>query len=299
MVFALSPAALSQAYRLEFYDIVDSTNNLAAEFAKSGDSGRLWLAAAEQTSGRGRRGRAWHSPRGNLYASLLLVDDFSPDQAAQLGFVAGLAVIEALAALLPARLQKEHNICVKWPNDILVDKAKLAGILPEFIALQPAAGGGAVKNAAIIGIGVNVAAMPAGAAASGGGDKTAIAATAAAGPAGKDSGLLYPAVSLRALGAACSPAALFQALSHFWVENYALWDKGQGMAALRDKWLRHAAFRGEVLHLQRHGRAVSGVFTGIDAKGHLVLQQENGDNLLVSAGDVYFGAVASGASGSR
>jgi len=295
MIFSLSPAALAQAYRLESYDIVDSTNNLAAEFAKSGDSGRLWIVAAEQTGGRGRRGRVWQSPRGNLYASLLLCADFEPEQAAMLGFVAGLALIEALAVLLPDKLQNEHSLLLKWPNDIIAGKAKLAGILPEFIALDPGGDKKGAKNAAIIGIGVNIgiAPAPAGKIALEEKARTAFPGKATKASIAAETMPLYPITSLQALGADCSPQNVFQALSRFWVENYALWNKGQGMAALRDKWLRYAAYRGEIMHLRYKGQVVSGVFKTIDEGGHLLLQRENGGELRISAGDVYFGTVAS------
>lgn len=267
MIFSLSPQALAQFYRLEVFDIVESTNDLAAEFAKSGDSGRLWIVAAEQTGGRGRRGRVWHSPKGNLYASLLLTEDFAPEQAAQLGFVAGVALREALAELLPEKLQKESGIFLKWPNDVLIGKAKLAGILPEFITRGSKAK--QRKNAIIIGMGVNVKAAPA-----------------------VENTSLYPIANLAAWDKTCSPPAVFAALSRFWAENYALWNNGQGMAALRDKWLCHAAFRGEIIHLNHKGAMLSGVFAGIDDFGRLILVQENGEKQLISAGDVYFGAAA-------
>src|SRR5690606_29862612 len=97
----LAPSAAAAGYRLEAHESVGSTNALAMARAREGDPGRLWIVAAEQTSGRGRRGRPWATPPGNLAATLLLVDALEAHMAATLGFVAGLALSDALAALVP------------------------------------------------------------------------------------------------------------------------------------------------------------------------------------------------------
>lgn len=276
MALSLAAEAKADSYRLEAYEIVASTNDLAAEFAKSGDKGRLWIVAAAQTGGRGRRGRVWQSPQGNLYASLLLCEGLTAEQIAMLGFVAGLALYDALRATLPAAAQQSHKIKLKWPNDVLADGAKLAGILPELIHM-PAQG----QPAAVIGIGVNIIAAP------------------ARKPEAAGGAPIYEITDLCSLGAVGGAEAardrLFAALSRSWVENYALWDKGCGMAAVREKWLRHAAYQGEEMRLKRNGQFFSGIFETIDAAGRLVLRQENGARQFISAGDVYFGAVASAA----
>src|SRR5690606_32201836 len=101
MGFSLAPTAIAAGYRLEAFDTVGSTNALALERAQAGDPGRLWLAAKRQETGRGRRGRVWATPEGNLAATLLLVPDCELRHAATLGFVAGLALADALAAAAP------------------------------------------------------------------------------------------------------------------------------------------------------------------------------------------------------
>ena len=101
MGFALAPTALTEGFRLEAFDTVGSTNVLALERAREGDPGRLWLAARRQETGRGRRGRVWETPSGNLAATLLLVDCCPMSLAATLGFVAGLALSDALTAVAP------------------------------------------------------------------------------------------------------------------------------------------------------------------------------------------------------
>ena len=105
----------------------------------------------EQTAGRGRRGRRWSSPPGNLYASLILRPDAAPDRAAQLGFVAALAVADALRELAP---ELGEPAC-KWPNDILVGGHKIAGIL-----LESEMGEGQNLAFLIVGVGINLVSAP-------------------------------------------------------------------------------------------------------------------------------------------
>ena len=131
MGFTLAPAALADEYRLEFFPVVGSTNAEALAQANAGDAGRLWFVSPKQESGRGRRGRTWTAPEGNLAATLLLVDRFDPKIAATLGFVAGLALADAVDAVLPPAVASKVNAALKWPNDVLVDRAKLYGISLE------------------------------------------------------------------------------------------------------------------------------------------------------------------------
>ncbi len=110
------------------------------------------VVAGRQTRGRGRHGRDWFSPEGNLYASILLRPGLPPARLSELGFVVALAAADAADAVLPGGRAR-----LKWPNDVLVDGGKIAGILVEIIE----------DNAAVIGIGLNIAHAPAGGAVSG------------------------------------------------------------------------------------------------------------------------------------
>src|SRR5690606_30313970 len=181
--------------------------------AMAGDAGKVWFAALQQTEGRGRRGRNWESPHGNLAASLLIVPDAPSTGLASLGFVAGVALNSALARLMAGAAIRSGidradgdsgasraRIALKWPNDLLADGAKLAGILLE---AQKRPDG---RTAIVIGIGVNVVAAP--------------------------QGLPYPATSLAALGARFDAAAVFEALAESWVECYQTWNDGEGTAAI-------------------------------------------------------------------
>jgi BirA family biotin operon repressor/biotin-[acetyl-CoA-carboxylase] ligase len=130
---------------VQHYDVLDSTNETAHRLASDGQSGPLWIVARKQSQGRGRRGRVWVSPPGNLYATLLLAPSAPKRRHAELGFAAALAVSEALAAYAP-----ETQIALKWPNDVLLNARKVSGLLLEGLS------GGALA----IGIGVNLKHYP-------------------------------------------------------------------------------------------------------------------------------------------
>ena len=203
MAFRLAPTSASEGFRLEAHDSVGSTNALALDHARAGDPGRLWVVSKKQESGRGRRGRVWATPEGNLAATLLVITTAGLRLAATLGFVAELALADALDAVVPkgriaigldGASAGKNRFELKWPNDVLASGAKLAGILLESAILD----GG--RFAVAVGIGVNVVAYP--------------------------EDLPYPATSLRALGATCDAETLFLALSDAWSENARLWDEG-------------------------------------------------------------------------
>src|SRR5262245_23805408 len=135
MAFALGPKALAAGYRLAAYESVGSTSNEAFAWARLGDPGRLWLVARTQTQGKGRRGRSWQTPEGNLAASLLLHEADVGSSSAALGFVAGLALESAIRSLaVTTRERQVEGIGLKWPNDLLCDGAKVAGILLEAVS---------------------------------------------------------------------------------------------------------------------------------------------------------------------
>src|SRR5260370_20281709 len=119
---------LSSSASVKLLDFVDSTNAEALRLAKAGERGPLWIVAKEKSRGRGRRGRAWVSPAGNLHATLMLTDPAPPAAAPQLGFVAGLALHDAAVAAAPALTLR---LALKWPNDLLCAGRKIAGILIE------------------------------------------------------------------------------------------------------------------------------------------------------------------------
>ncbi|TIP85545.1 MAG: biotin--[acetyl-CoA-carboxylase] ligase [Mesorhizobium sp.] len=270
MAFRLAPTAASEGFRLEAHDTVGSTNALALDHARAGDPGKLWVVSKKQESGRGRRGRVWATPEGNLAATLLVVTNAELRLAATLGFVAGLALADALDAVVPkGRIaigldggsDGKNRFELKWPNDVLASGAKLAGILLESAILE------GDRSAVAVGIGVNVVAYP------------------------KD--LPYPATSLGALGAACDAETLFLALSDAWSENARLWNDGRGLSAVRRRWLARAAGLGGQVAVRIDGNVVRGTFETIDEDCRFVIRDDEGSVLTIAAGDVHFGAVAS------
>jgi BirA family transcriptional regulator, biotin operon repressor / biotin---[acetyl-CoA-carboxylase] ligase len=264
--FWLGPIASARGYRLFSFDEVGSTSTEASQAAGRGDSGEVWFAALRQTAGRGRRGRAWETPSGNLAASLLVVPDCDPAVAATLGFVAGVALNRALDATLPKGIVRQgvdgaHRIALKWPNDLLADGAKLAGMLLE---AQKRPDG---RHAVVIGIGVNVASAP--------------------------KGLPYPATSLRELGVVIAPETIFASLAEEWVVAYELWDNGSNVADILRLWRASAAGIGAEVAVSRDGGVVRGIFESIDDTGRLIVRANDNSRIAITAGDVHFGVTAS------
>jgi BirA family biotin operon repressor/biotin-[acetyl-CoA-carboxylase] ligase len=272
--FLLGDKASAAGYRLTAFDTIGSTNTEAMAAAAAGDPGLVWFTTTEQTAGRGRRGRAWISSRGNLAASLLLVPNVDPAIAATLGFVAGIALNRALARVMPAgtvkigidgadgrNADKAARIALKWPNDVLADGAKLAGILLEAQKLPDG------QSAIVIGFGVNVVAKP--------------------------TDLPYPATCLSEHDLALDAAAVFRALSDAWVECYELWDNGRGIADVLAVWRGFAAGLGAPVAVNRGGDIVRGIFETIDDSGRLIVRADDDTTIAITAGDVHFGATAS------
>jgi BirA family biotin operon repressor/biotin-[acetyl-CoA-carboxylase] ligase len=262
MGFALAPQAERAGFRLRAFDSVPSTNAEAMALGRGGEAGPLWLVSNHQTAGRGRRGRPWSTPPGNLAASLLRIVSMPPAQAAMLGFVAGLALERALRAIAPRSAVRFE---LKWPNDVLADGAKLAGILLESEA------SGRDGRILVVGVGVNILGAPA--------------------------DVPYPATSLAALGSRATAEELFAALSASWVEMDQLWDEGRGMARIRELWLASAAGLGSEIVVQAGASAARGVFETIDDAGQLTLRKADGSRQAISAGEVHFGLAATAAAG--
>ena len=231
------------------FDTLGSTNAEALVRARAGERGPLWITARSQSAGRGRRGRTWTSPPGNLYASLLLSEPSPEALAPQLSFVAALALHDALCDCAP-RLGPLFKL--KWPNDVLLGPDKLAGILLESER--------APEFAVVIGFGVNCVEHP----------------------AGTD----FPATDLRLAGAAVAAEALLGGLSAAMLVRLAQWQSGAGFASIRADWLTRAAGLGEQIRVRLPERELSGRFRGLDDAGRLQVEQPDG-MVTVTAGDVF------------
>lgn len=244
--------ALPDNCTLVALESVGSTNDEARARAEAGAPDGTVVWAREQATGRGRRGRNWSSPRGNLYTSTLLRPGKPPGEAAQLSFVAAVALAEALAGLLPDSVA----VRCKWPNDILVDGAKTAGILLE------SSGHANAVSWVVIGCGVNVASHP------------DIAA--------------YSATDLDTVNGA--PVPLETVLERYLASLFAWRDRwlADGVAPVRDAWLARAAGFGGPITVRLADRELSGRFRDMDADGALLLELPGGAQERITAGDVFF-----------
>lgn len=244
----LAPAAVAAGVGLIACETVGSTNAEALARARAGERGPLWITARTQTAGRGRRGRTWISEPGNLHATLLLTDPAPPERAAQLSFVAALATHDAIVACVPALAAR---LWFKWPNDVLLDGAKLAGILIE--------AEGTRSLMVAVGIGVNCRHHPA---------ATELAAT-----------------DLAAAGAAVAVAELFAALSHAMADRLREW--AEGFAGIRAAWLARAGGLGGELTARLGTRELTGRFEALDEAGRLLLRLPDGSLETIAAGEVF------------
>lgn len=247
-----------------------STNADMIALAAAGLEEGVWLRADRQTSGRGRQGRAWVSPTGNFYASSLVRLRPSDPPAATLALVAAVALEEAVGAYLPNQYSRESGnpgpqtassttlgsglrgstVEIKWPNDLLIDGAKLSGILLE-----------RAGDAVVIGFGVNLSHHPTGT------DRIA--------------------TSLAAHGASVAPEDFAETLADAfarWVERW----RGEGIDVVRRRWVDRAHAIGAPLSARLpDGSAIDGLFDGLDAEGALILRLADGTRRVIHAGDVF------------
>ncbi len=243
----IAEEALPEGFVLCHLARVGSTNDEARRRAEAGAEARLVVMADEQTRGRGRHGRDWSSPAGNLYASVLLPANGPLAASAQLSFVAGLALADALERHAP----EGTVIRLKWPNDVLIGRAKVAGILLE-----------TVGTGVIIGTGVNIASYP--------GDTP------------------YPATSLDAQGfAPTTPRAVLGSYLTALDRWFRHWCES-GFAPLRTAWCARSLGLGEEIRLRLEREDLLGRFVDVTATGSLLLDLGAGGRREIAAGDVFY-----------
>lgn len=238
---------------IEAYDELDSTSAEARRRAEAGEVGPVWITAAAQTAGRGRRGRAWSTQRGNLAATLLTLTDRPPAEAAQLSFVAALAACDLADTCLGPGVAR-----LKWPNDVLVHGRKAVGILVE----SGARADGRLWLA--VGIGVNLAHAPQDVER----PATAFAEHMAARPP-------EPRAALEVL------ATAFERWRGAWAT--------QGFAPIAAGWSERATGIGQRCEARLPNRTLAGVAEGLDPDGALRLRLDDGGLERITAGDVFFG----------
>jgi BirA family transcriptional regulator, biotin operon repressor / biotin---[acetyl-CoA-carboxylase] ligase len=247
----LHSAAAAAGYRLLLLETVASTNAEALELARRGERGPLWITARQQSAGRGRRGNIWVSPPGNLYATLLLHDPAPAEHAPELSFVTALALHDAVGERAPSL---RHQLQLKWPNDLLLGGAKVAGILIESERVDE-------KLTVVIGIGVNCRHHP--------------------------TDTPYPATDLAVAGADISAESLFAALSGTMVERLSEWHRGADFAAIRADWVARAAGIGGDMRVRLPDRELLGRGEALDQHGRLLLRLADGSVQAIAAGEVF------------
>jgi BirA family biotin operon repressor/biotin-[acetyl-CoA-carboxylase] ligase len=246
---------LPPGYVLHAFDRLESTNDEARRLAQQGAEAGAVVVAAQQLKGRGRHGRVWQSPPGNLYASVLLRPQCTIAVSAQLSLVASLALAEAVVGLAPP----DADVRVKWPNDVLVRGAKVAGLL-----LESASAAGERVAWVVVGSGVNIESAPA--------------------------GTPYPATALAHEG--FLPVAPLDLLARYlgaldrWLGR---WRDG-GFAAVRPAWLALGCAVGDRIRLRLAHEELAGRFLGVTEQGALLVGQDGDRQRRITAGELIYPA---------
>lgn len=249
-------AAWPADYDLRRLDEVDSTLDEAARIAP-GLERPTWIMARRQLQGRARRGRQWTDPEGNLASTLVLFPRGSLADAGLRSFVAALALRDALDAVIGD--EGRAALALKWPNDVLLNGGKLAGILLE----SAGNGQGDVRHLAV-GIGVNLAAAP----------------------SVVEDGALRPVSLLGETGVRIAPEAFLVHLAGAFARREEQL-RTRGFAAIRADWLAHATRIGEEITAKSGKVTTTGIFRTIDDAGNLVLETRSGE-ISIPAAEVFF-----------
>jgi BirA family transcriptional regulator, biotin operon repressor / biotin---[acetyl-CoA-carboxylase] ligase len=226
---------------------LDSTNSEARRLFDAGERGPLWILADEQTAGRGRLARNWVSAKGNCYSTLLLPVTDAGMKVPQIAFVVALAVADTVRELTPTA-----RVVLKWPNDCLVDGAKIAGILCEVLNQDPLT--------VAIGCGINVTHAPL--------------------------ALAYPATCLAALGSSASRDEVFAGYSLALSNRMSTWNNGAGFSMIRQAWLTYALGVGERVSMTVGQDTLQGVLEGLADDGALLLKLSDRSTRVFHAGDL-------------
>lgn len=238
--------------------VLEETDSTLNEAERRFDElpGPAWIFTHRQTSARGRRGRAWQQPAGNFAATFVLREEGGPDRAALRSFTASLALYDAFVAVTG----RTDPFSLKWPNDVLLNGGKVAGILLESIQRHGRLAG------VSIGIGVNLAEAP--------------------DPASLPDGAVRPAALAAETGVLVAPEEFLTPLAHAMAEHEARFAQ-YGFGPVREAWLARAARLGEEIVARTGKTEIAGVFETVDDQGRLILQTPQGRQAIAAA-DVYF-----------
>jgi BirA family biotin operon repressor/biotin-[acetyl-CoA-carboxylase] ligase len=250
----MTPAALLSLlndYHLLSFDTIDSTNEEAKRLAANGGSHGAVIWAKEQTHGKGRAGREWQSISGNLFVTVLLQPGCDIAIIPQMTYVAALAVLHTIQDIVP----QDAEIALKWPNDVLINGKKVAGILLESFQVP-----NDDQRWVAVGVGINVEGSP--------------------------SGVTFPATSLKEEGVEIISAKIvLSRYVHCFVEAYNKWSKS-GFASVRRQWNAAAWSVGKQVKISLPHEEIQGVFKNIDADGGLVIQISATKKRTIHAGDM-------------
>jgi BirA family biotin operon repressor/biotin-[acetyl-CoA-carboxylase] ligase len=235
--------------RIIEFETIDSTNSEAHRRASDGERGPLWIRAGRQESGRGRSGRPWSSPPGNLSATYMFVPGSPRAILHQLSFVAALAGFDAIAP----HVGPNAPLQLKWPNDILIGPAKVAGILVESSKYDD-------DIVVMIGMGVNIAVAP------------SIEGRAV--------------TTLQAHGRTLTPTELLDCLAAEMTHWLDVWAGGDGFDAITRAWQERAHPLGAALAVNTTTQKLTGTFAGLADDGALLLATADGETLRIDHGDV-------------
>ena len=238
----------SHGFRILGYDSVSSTNDEADSLAEGGAPDQTLVWARSQSSGRGRLGRTWVSPEGNLYTTAILDRGLPLGRLQELSFVASLAVHDTVSGLLP-----DADLVLKWPNDVLLGGAKISGILTETRVRGD-------HVVALLGVGINLAHAP--------------------------DGARYPTTALADhLAAPLSVEGLLDLYLKALSARYTLWCS-DGFAPIRAAWAARSRWIGQRVSVENGEQKIVGRYDGIEADGSMIVVGDGGEKQRISAGDV-------------
>ena len=241
-------------YNFLIFEKIDSTNSEAVRLVKSGISGNFVILASSQTMGRGRRGKQWCSAAGNLYVSLLLDKNILIEKQPQLSFVTALAAYETIK-YLAKKSKIILDIKLKWPNDILINGKKVAGILLESLNFEQ-------KNYLIIGLGINIKASP------------------------QNIDQLTTNLTMEGI-AEGNLIELLNIFMHYFEQYFLDWHH-QGFSKFRHNWLKKAYKLKKQITIDNGRTRVSGIFQDLDFDGSIIVKDNYGLVHNLSAGEVFF-----------
>lgn len=244
--------SLLNDYHLLSFETLDSTNEEAKRLATNGGSHGAVIWAKEQTAGRGRGDRQWESLPGNLFVSVLLRPGCDIETIPQLSFVAALAAHHTIEDVL----DEDTDIALKWPNDVLINNKKVAGILLESFTVP-----GDDERWVVVGLGMNIERSP--------------------------DDVRFPATSLKEEGVEIISAKIvLSRYVHCFIENYNLWSR-RGFSTIRRQWSTAAWGLKQQVRISLPSEEIQGEFRGLDADGGLILQLSAKERCTIHSGDMF------------